>query len=76
MKNDKYKNQHVPNKVYRTIEAHKTTPKGTLVVFLGYQDDKTFGFFRLLSDSNTFFGLPVNKLELVENWYNGGEAGK
>jgi hypothetical protein len=32
---------------------------GTLAIFLGYQDDKRFGFFREASNPNTFFGWKI-----------------
>lgn len=35
---------------------------GTLAVFLGYQDDERFGFFREVADPDTFFGWRMSKL--------------
>jgi hypothetical protein len=32
---------------------------GTLAIFLGYQDNKRFGFFREASNPNTFFGWKI-----------------
>ena len=43
------------NNVYRLKD-------GGLVVFLGYQDNKSFGFFRELNNPDTFFGLKLTKL--------------
>ena len=39
-----------------------TLDDGTLVVFLGYQDDKRFGFFREVSNLDTFFGWKIARV--------------
>jgi hypothetical protein len=37
---------------------------GTLAIFLGYQDDKQrFGFFREVSNADTFFGWRMSEVK-------------
>ena len=38
---------------------------GRLVVFIGYQDNKSFGFFREASNPDTFFGLRLDKIKIL-----------
>jgi hypothetical protein len=41
-----------------------TLSDSTLAIFLGYQDDKRFGFFRQISKADTFFGWEIAKTTL------------
>jgi len=43
------------------INSIITLNDGTLAIFLGYQDDKRFGFFREVFNPDTFFGWEITK---------------
>jgi hypothetical protein len=45
------------------IHDQVTLSDGTLAIFLGYQDDKRFGFFREVSNADTFFGWRMSKVK-------------
>ena len=51
----KLNNRFYINNVYRT-------KNNELVIFLGYQDVKGFGFFRELKNPHTFFGLKLKDI--------------
>ena len=53
------KKQLIINEVYQLDDKTK-------VVFLGYQDIKHFGFFRELSNPDTFFGYRISKIHKIK----------
>jgi len=65
MRLNKLNNRFYVNNVYRTkadAVAGGESHGNKLVVFLGYQDNKHFGFFRELNNPNTFFGLRLSEI--------------
>ena len=45
------------------INDQVTLSDGTLAIFLGLQDNPRFGFFREVSNPDTFFGWRMSKVK-------------
>jgi hypothetical protein len=49
-----------------SINDPVTLADGTQAIFIGYQDDKRFGFFREAENPNTFFGQKISEIKQPE----------